>query len=477
MSTKKILEHQDVVSIIDNVFGDYKRPSIPSEIHDSILDRQKKILYDSLIGKDVYEKILPRLIQELKNKYHQALIYPGESIGILCAQSIGERQTQMTLNTFHAAGMTVQTVITGVPRFLELLNASKDPKLSSSKCYINNDVYKDIHHLKQILSKEIIDIRLNDICTSYEVLENNNQNEKFWYSTFKQFYKTKRSQIKHQTKYFVRYYISREALYRYNIYMFEIVQKIYQQYQDVYCIFSPNYIAILDIYMDLKDVQIPTDTEYVEDVDDDESVVMSKNKMDMEKLKFLTNENKDLVYIEEVFIPQLNASKLFGIPNIKDYLIEKNNHDDTFVVHTQGNNFQMLLTCPYINTQKTVSNNMWNIYEVLGIEATREFLISEFTNIVSSDGTFINGCHIELLVDIMTFSGSIISISRYGMKNDQFGALAKASFEESLDNFLKAGFFSETETTQDVSASIICGKRPNIGTGLCDVLLDIYNLL
>lgn len=63
------------------------------------------------------------------------------------------------------------------------------------------------------------------------------------------------------------------------------------------------------------------------------------------------------------------------------------------------------------------------------------------------------------------------------MKNDQFGALAKASFEESLDNFLKAGFFSETETTQDVSASIICGKRPNIGTGLCDVLLDIFNII
>lgn len=477
MSTKKVLEHNDVVSIIENVFGDYKRPSIPSEIHESILSRQKKILYDSLIDKNIYEEVIPRLIQELKNKYHQALIYPGESIGILCAQSIGERQTQMTLNTFHAAGMTVQTVITGVPRFLELLNASKDPKLSSSKCYIHDDVYKDIHHLKQILSKEIIDIRLNDICTSYEVLENNSQDEKFWYSTFKQFYKTKRSEIKNQTKYFVRYYISRDALYRYNIYMFEIVQKIYQQYQDVYCIFSPNYIATLDIYMDLKDVQIPTDVEYVEDVEDDESIVLSKNKMDMEKLRFLTTENKDLVYIEEVFIPQLNASKLFGIPNIKDYLIEKNNNDNTFVLHTQGNNFQMLLTCPYINTEKTVSNNMWNIYEVLGIEATREFLISEFTNIVSSDGTFINKCHIELLVDIMTFSGSIISISRYGMKNDQFGALAKASFEESLDNFLKAGFFSETETTQDVSASIICGKRPNIGTGLCDVLLDVYNLL
>ena len=137
----------------------------------------------------------------------------------------------------------------------------------------------------------------------------------------------------------------------------------------------------------------------------------------------------------------------------------------------------MLLGCPHLCSKHTISNNMWNIYETLGIESTREFLIDEFMNIVSADGTFINSCHIELLVDIMTFSGSITSISRYGMKNDQFGPLAKASFEESLDNFLKAGFFAELETTKDVSASIICGKRPNIGTGLCKTLLDIFKMI
>jgi DNA-directed RNA polymerase II subunit RPB1 len=63
------------------------------------------------------------------------------------------------------------------------------------------------------------------------------------------------------------------------------------------------------------------------------------------------------------------------------------------------------------------------------------------------------------------------------MRNDQFGPLAKASFEESLDNFLKAGFFSEKETTKDVSASIICGKRPNVGTGLCSLLLDVSKMI
>ena len=42
-------------------------------------------------------------------------------------------------------------------------------------------------------------------------------------------------------------------------------------------------------------------------------------------------------------------------------------------------------------------------------------------NVVSSDGTFINERHVMLLVDIMTFTGNIISISRYGMKKNQCG--------------------------------------------------------
>jgi hypothetical protein len=116
---------------------------------------------------------------------------------------------------------------------------------------------------------------------------------------------------------------------------------------------------------------------------------------------------------------------------------------------------------------------MWDIYESLGIEAARQFLIDEFMNVVSSDGTYINICHVMLLVDLMTFSGSISSISRYGIKRDQAGPLAKASFEESLDNFLKAGVFGDVESTKGVSASIMCGKRSKIGSGLCDLLYCI----
>ena len=118
-------------------------------------------------------------------------------------------------------------------------------------------------------------------------------------------------------------------------------------------------------------------------------------------------------------------------------------------------------------------NDMWEIYNVLGIEAAREFLIDEFMNVVSSDGTFINERHVSLLVDIMTFAGTIHSISRYGMKKANVGVLSKASFEESLDNFLKCAIQGEIETTNGVSASIMCGKRANLGSGISKIIPDI----
>jgi DNA-directed RNA polymerase beta' subunit len=112
---------------------------------------------------------------------------------------------------------------------------------------------------------------------------------------------------------------------------------------------------------------------------------------------------------------------------------------------------------------------MWEIYNLLGIEATRELLIKEFLKVVASD-SFINVRHIELLVDTMLYSGTITSISRYGMKKNNSGPLTKSSFETSFDQFLKAGIYSDIETTNGVSASVMLGKRPNTGTGICDLL-------
>ena len=88
----------------------------------------------------------------------------------------------------------------------------------------------------------------------------------------------------------------------------------------------------------------------------------------------------------------------------------------------------------------------------------------------------INICHATLLVDRMTYNGTISSITRFTLKKEDSGPLGKASFEETMDNFLLAAARGEKESTKGVSASIICGKQSNIGTGMVKVKIDIDKL-
>jgi DNA-directed RNA polymerase II subunit RPB1 len=80
---------------------------------------------------------------------------------------------------------------------------------------------------------------------------------------------------------------------------------------------------------------------------------------------------------------------------------------------------------------------MWEINNTLGIEAVRKFLINEFNEIITSGGINVDKVHLELLADSMTCTGSITSVSRYGIGRNETGPLTKASFEQSLDNMLK----------------------------------------
>ena len=189
---------------------------------------------------------------------------------------------------------------------------------------------------------------------------------------------------------------------------------------------------------------------------------------------YFKNKNHIEIYLEEIVKPKLLEIEICGIKNIKNYHYIK--EDNRWKIQTEGSNIFDILHLPYIDISTISSNNMWDIYNVMGIEATRQFLIEEFTNVVSSDGTFINPAHILLLVDIMTYQGHITSVSRYGMKKEQMGVLSRASFEESLDQFCNAGFYSEKDIIRSVSANIMCGKRSCIGSGLCNLIMDLDSI-
>jgi hypothetical protein len=294
-----------------------------------------------------------------------------------------------------------------------------------------------------------------------------NKEKEYWYDSFYIIYNEKEDHLQDC----ITLDIDTDILYEYKLTMYEIAEKINQEYSDAFCMFSPDCEGKMDIYFDTRDIELPE-----------------------EKLLFVTKENAKEIYLEEVVQPILENISICGINGIynmflfeenKEWVVETENSKDKSVETAKFKNknktktreksfdsvkrYKTILAHPLVDMTRTLSNNVWDIYTTFGVEAVRQYMIDEFSKIMEG----INICHVMLLVDKMTYLGSISSISRYTMRLEESGPFGKASFEETLDNFLKAGIFGQEEPTRGVSASIICGKRAPIGTGLCEVSMDL----
>jgi DNA-directed RNA polymerase II subunit RPB1 len=164
---------------------------------------------------------------------------------------------------------------------------------------------------------------------------------------------------------------------------------------------------------------------------------------------------------------------------IKDNIVEENGSfktSDMWVLDTVGSNLVDILGLDYIDNTRTFSNNVVEIYDVLGIEAARQAIYNEFVDVIEYDGNYINYHHYCVLADRMTFTHKLISIYRHGINNDNIGPIAKATFEETPEMFLKAARHGELDTLRGVSANIMCGQEGFYGTSAFQVVLDIEKM-
>jgi DNA-directed RNA polymerase II subunit RPB1 len=146
-----------------------------------------------------------------------------------------------------------------------------------------------------------------------------------------------------------------------------------------------------------------------------------------------------------------------------------------WVLDTDGTNLVDILTNPNVDASRTVSNDIREIYETLGIEAARNALYNELIN-VTSEGSM-NYRHLSLLMDIMTYKGYLMSIDRHGINRGDIGPLAKSSFEETTDMLINASIFAEYDNVNGVSANVMLGQQPPCGTGDSSILLDEEHLM
>lgn len=444
----RLLTQQEIEDILDFI-----TPSkyIPEDTAHSVMMMNKTPLINQLSTQEVYPEIIPELKKCIMKQYYASMSQPGESVGILCAQSIGEMQTQTTLNTFHSAGASNKTMTRGVPRFRELIDATKFPKI------VNNTIYftehnTNIDELRMNVSSSIAGLKMSDITLSMNAILNKPDEQ--WYPSFEIIFGESFRNYDHC----ISMNIDMTKLFEYKLSLKEICERIEEEYSDLTCVFSPPGQHQIDIFIDTSSLMLPES-----------------------RLEFIDTEQAPMIYMEECVLPTLEKMYICGIPAINEIFYTKDDdNDEEWIIETNGTNskkiskqyssFKKLLSHPLVDYTRTISNNVWDIYEVLDIEAARQFLIEEFTEIVGSN---VNPCHTYILVDRMTYLGTISSITRYTLKTDESGPMGKASFEETMDNFLDAASQGQHEPTRGVSASIICGKRSSVGTGMVKTMLDI----
>lgn len=439
MSPRK-LSHEEIKDILSII------PLRKGFINECTNDIRKRIcngLKKQLKGILVYPEIIPDLKENILKEYHRSVIVAGEAVGVILAQSIGEKQTQSNLSSFHKAGSADNKVGKTVSKFGEILNASS--KVHAS-CFIRFLEGKEsVPRLREVIGSSLTEITLEKICLSVSFQnaeENQELKPRFWDETFTQLY----GEIPFDKTDRIVCVLNMNKLFEFHLTLEDIAKSIQTKFPDLFCIFSPDCFGMIDIYIDTNDI----------------------NLENHKSILYITEENKREVYLEEVAIPTLKKTHLIGVNGVKQVFFLKDKNND-WIVETDGGDFVQLMLHPKVDFTTIISNNIWDIYNILGIEAVRQFMINELNGLMEG----INTCHTTLLVDKMTYTGTITSISRYSMRIDESGPFAKASFEETVDNLLKAGSFCEVEKARGISASIICGKKGRVGTGIVDLMMMI----
>ena len=161
---------------------------------------------------------------------------------------------------------------------------------------------------------------------------------------------------------------------------------------------------------------------------------------------------------------------------INDTLIEENLNyvkKDEWVLDTVGTNLMDLLSLDFVDSSRTTSNSIIEIYNVLGVEAARQSIYDEFSEVIEFDSTYINYHHLSILCDRMSCNNKLVSVFRHGINNDNIGPIAKASFEETPEMFLKAARHGELDMVKGISSNVMCGQEGYYGTSSFNTLLDL----
>jgi DNA-directed RNA polymerase II subunit RPB1 len=430
---------------------------------------------DIIVLKRFNRNALKILIDKIVLGYKNAIVAPGEMVGMIAAQSIGEPTTQMTLNTFHFAGVASKSNVTrGVPRIEEILSLSENPKNPSCTVHMFPDeeenqenAEKIMHRLQYTPLRSVVDNV--EICFDPDNLDTLIKADEILLKQYREFEEMMKECMNidansddTKSKWVVRIKMNVEAMLDKDITMDDVHFTIKRAYEDkVECAFSDYNDDNLVFRLRVSSLKSPKDTPGPKPLDVSDEIHYLKTFQD----QLLDNTIlRGVKHIERV-IPRKITNSVTEI----DGVYKKR---ETWVIDTVGTNLLDILGLDFIDKTRTFTNDIQEVYRVLGIEAARQVIFNEISEVMEFDSTYINYHHLSILCDRMTCNDSMVSIFRHGINNDHIGPIAKASFEETPEMFLKAARHAELDPMRGVSANVMCGQEGFFGTNAFSVVLD-----
>jgi len=346
----------------------------------------------------------------LEEAYIKAKIAPGEAIGMITAESFGEPGTQMTLNVFHLAGVAEVGVTLGLPRLIEILDARKDIKTPAMEIHLDPEISNDPNKVRQVAAS-IKAVQLRELASEFSI---------------------------NLQKFQIEITLNKKKLKEFNISEAEILKKL-----------SGSKLFSVKTLKDALVIKAnePKASKDPNKEEDDQLLALYKLK---EKIK-------------EICVG--------GINGIKQVMPIKSKNE--FVIITAGSNLKEVLSFKHVDPSKTITNNIYEVFRVLGIEAARQAILKEAETVISNQGLDIDIRHIMFIADLMTNSGTVKGITRSGITSEKESVLAKASFETPIKHIINAALIGEEDTLNSVIENVMTNQPIPVGTGLPDLIVKV----
>ncbi len=376
---------------------------VPKAIVDEVLFK----LMDTAYRYSLTDEEIARIREDVVQSYLRALVEPGEPVGTVAAQSIGEPSTQMTLRTFHFAGVRELNVTLGLPRLIELVDAKQKPETPIMEIYLTEEHKHDLKAALEV-ARRLEHTSLEAVTASAEVD-----------------------------------LITESVIVRLDKDMLE-----------------DKGLTVEDVVNALSRERSLAGRVRV---DESDPLVLA-----VEVPKAYSHITKILRFRELILKTRIKGVR--GIRKVilqRRYDPSAGKHE--YVLLTEGSNLAEVLALPQVDHRRTRTNDVHEIERVLGIEAARQALINEIMNTLREQGLEVDVRHVMLVADLMTWSGIVRQIGRHGIVGEKRSVLARAAFEITAKQLFDASASGEFDSLRGVTENLVIGQLMPFGTSMVEL--------